>query len=54
MRIRLSIVSAALVLASASFATAQTTPTAPAPSQGSLELGGLFGTTDGDQARYER
>ena len=54
MRIRLSIVSAALVLASATFATAQTTPSAPAPSQGTIELGGLFGSTDGDEARYER
>ena len=54
MRIRLSIVSAALVLASATSATAQTTPSAPAPSQGTIELGGLFGSTDGDEARYER
>ncbi len=56
MRIRLSIATAALALASATVATAQTTP-APqpaAPANGSLELGGLFGDTSGDAARYER
>lgn len=60
MRIRHSIVTAALVLASATVATAQTTPppSAPAapaaPALGSIEIGGLFGDTDGDRARYER
>jgi len=54
MRIRFSIALAGLVLASASYATAQTTPAAPAPSLGTIEVGGLFGNPDGDEARLER
>jgi len=49
---------AALLLASATLAQAQTPPTKPAPpdvpSQGFADVGARFGTTDGDEARFER
>jgi MtrB/PioB family decaheme-associated outer membrane protein len=64
MRNRLMTVTAALVLASAVGAAAQTPPSpqpvaAPAssndsPIKGILDLGGLFGDVSGDGARYER
>ena len=61
MRNRLMTVTAALVLASATFAAAQTAPAtqpAPVPSSspifGSIDFGGAFGDVNGDVARYER
>src|SRR5512141_3096692 len=56
MRNRLMIGTAALLLASATFAGAQEKPqqeTTP-PSSGSIDIGGRFTSTDGDEARYER
>jgi hypothetical protein len=45
---------AALLLASVSFAKAQGTPQPETTSSGSIDVGGRFTTTDGDEARYER
>ena len=56
MRNRLTIGTAALLLASAAFAGAQDKPqegTATA-SSGTIDFGGRFTTTTGDEARYER
>ncbi|MGE0453315.1 MAG: MtrB/PioB family outer membrane beta-barrel protein [Vicinamibacteria bacterium] len=47
---RLTIGAAALLLASATFASAQQSTS----SSGTLDLGGRFTSTDGDEARYER
>ena len=55
MRNRLMIGTAALLLASAGFAGAQDKPQPETtPSNGTLDIGGRFTTTDGDEARYER
>ncbi len=55
MRNRLTIGTAALLLASAAFAGAQEKPQQEAtPSSGTIDIGGRFTTTDGDEARYER
>lgn len=55
MRNRLTIGTAALLLASATFAGAQEKPQQETiPSSGSIDIGGRFTTTDGDEARYER
>ncbi|MCL4848022.1 MAG: MtrB/PioB family outer membrane beta-barrel protein [Acidobacteria bacterium] len=57
MRTRLTAVTAALLLASATYAMAQTTPSAPGPitpKWGTIELGGIFGDVSGDEARFER
>lgn len=62
MRTRLMSVTAALVLASAITAAAQTATPAPqapaagstAPISGTIDFGGLFGDVNGDEARYER
>lgn len=55
MRNRLTIGTAALLLASATYAGAQDKPQQDtAPSNGSLEVGGRFTSTTGDEARYER
>jgi hypothetical protein len=56
MRTRLMIGTAALVLASATFAWAQDKPqeTTAAPSNGVIDIGGRATSTTGDQARYER
>jgi hypothetical protein len=56
MRNRLMIGTAALLLVSATFAGAQATPqqeTTPSQS-GTIDVGGRFTSTDGDEARYER
>src|SRR5512140_2946489 len=56
MRNRLMIGAAALLLASATYAGAQDKPqqeTSPS-SSGSIDIGGRFTSTDGDEARYER
>jgi len=58
MRNTLVVTIAALLLASANLAQAQTPPTKPAPpdvpSQGLFDVGVRFGDTDGDEARFER
>jgi hypothetical protein len=56
MRNRLMIGTAALLLASATFAWAQSTPQeqTTTPSNGSVDVGGRFTSTSGDAARYER
>jgi hypothetical protein len=54
MRNRLMIGTAALVLASAYFAGAQETPQPETTSSGTIDIGGRFTSTDGDEARYER
>jgi hypothetical protein len=54
MRNRLTIGTAALLLASANLAGAQETPQPETTSSGSLDVGGRFTSTDGDEARYER
>ena len=58
MRNKLVVSLAALLLASANLAQAQTPPTKPAPpdvpSQGLFDVGARFGTDDGDEARFER
>jgi hypothetical protein len=54
MRNRLMICTAALVLASAYLAGAQETPQPETTSGGTIDIGGRFTTTDGDEARYER
>ncbi len=56
MRNRLTIGTAALLLASATFAWAQGKPQeqTTAPSNGSVDIGGRFTSTSGDAARYER
>jgi hypothetical protein len=54
MRNRLMIGTAALVLASAHFAGAQETPQPETTSSGTIDVGGRFTSTDGDEARYER
>jgi hypothetical protein len=61
MRNRVMIGAAALLLASATFAAAQGQPQqeptpqpAAASSSGTIEVGGRFTSTDGDEARYER
>jgi Putative outer membrane beta-barrel porin, MtrB/PioB len=55
MRNRLMIGTAALVIASAGFAGAQDKPQPETtPSSGTIDIGGRFTTTDGDEARYER
>jgi hypothetical protein len=56
MRNRLMIGTAALLLASATFAWAQDKPqqTTADPSNGVIDVGGRFTSTSGDQARYER
>jgi hypothetical protein len=55
MRNRLMTGAAALWLASAAFAGAQDTPQPAAlPSNGTIEIGGRFTSTSGDEARYER
>lgn len=53
MRNRLMMGAAALLLASATVAWAQEQPQENS-SQGSIDIGGRFTTTDGDEARYER
>lgn len=53
MRNRLMMGAAALLLASATVAWAQEQPQGDS-SQGSIDIGGRFTTTDGDEARYER
>jgi hypothetical protein len=55
MRNRLMIGAAALLLASATFAGAQDKPQQETKSSsGSIDIGGRFTSTDGDEARYER
>ena len=55
MRNRLMIGTAALLLASATLAAAQDKPQqATTPSNGTIDIGGRFTSTDGDEARYER
>ena len=55
MRNRLMIGTAALLLASATFAGAQDKPQqATTPSNGTIDIGGRFTDVDGDEARYER
>jgi hypothetical protein len=55
MRNRLMMGAAALLLASATFASAQDKPQqGTAASSGSLDIGGRFTSTTGDEARYER
>jgi hypothetical protein len=55
MRNRLMIGTAALLLASAALAGAQDKPQpAATSSSGTIDFGGRFTTTDGDEARYER
>lgn len=56
MRTRLTVVTAALLVASASIAMAQTTPAEGpmTPKWGIIEIGGIIGDTSGDEARYER
>ena len=56
MRNRLMIGTAALLLASATFARAQDKPQQerPTPSNGTIDIGGRFTSTTGDEARYER
>jgi hypothetical protein len=55
MRDRLMIGAAALLLASATFAGAQDKPQQETkPSNGTIDIGGRFTSTDGDEARYER
>jgi hypothetical protein len=55
MRNRLMIGTAALLLASATFAGAQDKPQQETPSSsGTIDIGGRFTSTDGDEARYER
>lgn len=55
MRNRLMIGTAALLLASATYAGAQDKPQPDTtPSNGSIEVGGRFTSTTGDEARYER
>jgi hypothetical protein len=55
MRDRLMIGTAALLLASATFAGAQDKPQPETtPSNGTIDIGGRFTTTEGDEARYER
>src|SRR5512143_371524 len=55
MRNRLMIATAALLLASATLARAQGQPQPETtPSNGTIDIGGRFTTTDGDEARYER
>jgi hypothetical protein len=55
MRNRLMISTAALLLASAPLARAQSQPQPDTtPSNGTIDIGGRFTTTDGDEARYER
>jgi hypothetical protein len=51
---RLMIGTAALVLASAYLAGAQETPQPETTSGGTVDIGGRFTTTEGDEARYER
>jgi hypothetical protein len=52
---RLMIGTAALLLASAPLARAQAQPQPETtPSNGTIDIGGRFTTTDGDEARYER
>jgi MtrB/PioB family decaheme-associated outer membrane protein len=53
MRIRASALLTALLLLPVAAARAQETPTEE-PSVGSVDFGGQFTTTDGDEARYER
>ena len=55
MRNKLMIGTAALLLASATLARAQGQPQPETtPSNGTIDIGGRFTTTDGDEARYER
>jgi MtrB/PioB family decaheme-associated outer membrane protein len=57
MRTRLTVVTAALLLASATCVPAQTTPSASGPitpKWGTIEIGGIFGDVSGDEARFER
>jgi hypothetical protein len=54
MRNRLMIGTAALLLASATYAGAQEMPQPETTSSGTIDVGGRFTTTDGDEARYER
>ena len=56
MRIKLMTGAAALLLASATFAGAQDKPQpeTTTPSNGTIDAGGRFTSTDGDEARYER
>jgi Putative outer membrane beta-barrel porin, MtrB/PioB len=58
MRNRLMIGTAALLLASATYAGAQDTPqqqtTTPSSGTGTFDIGGRFTSTTGDEARYER
>jgi Putative outer membrane beta-barrel porin, MtrB/PioB len=55
MRNRLMIGTAALLLATATLAGAQDKPQpATTSSSGTIDIGGRFTTTDGDEARYER
>lgn len=52
---RLTVGAAALLLATTTVAWAQAQPQpTPAPSNGTLDIGGRFTTTTGDEARYER
>ncbi len=58
MRTRLAVTTAALIIAAASAAQAQTPPTKPepaaVPSVGEVEVGVRGGTVSGDEARFER
>ncbi len=54
MRDRVTIGTAALLLASAMLAGAQDKPQNNAQSSGTIEVGGRFTSTTGDEARYER
>jgi len=54
MRNRLTIVTTALLLASASIGRAQDTPQPATTAAGTIDVGGRFTSTDGDEARYQR
>jgi hypothetical protein len=54
MRNRLTIVTAALLLASATTGRAQEMPQPATTAAGTIDVGGRFTSTDGDEARYER
>ena len=54
MRIRAFVVLTALLLAPAAGANAQETQAPPEPEVGSVDFGGQFSTTDGDEARYQK
>ena len=54
MRIRLTILIVTFFLWSSGLALAQSTPSAGAGTSGSIDFGGRFTSTTGDEARYER